>query len=145
MGERGRTRRDFRYRTREPFRKSRVGNECERMCECSQEEKKRTKSAKRASESRGIIKIGEGNVEKRWRRRLGLRTLNERGWSFKSRFFQLRRHWQNFPICQSMFNKATSTIDRVTIKALSTALPAALHPSRLSSPTPAALFFPSFV
>lgn len=63
---------------REPFRKSRVGNECECMCECSQEEKKRTKCAKRATESRGIIKIGEGNVEERsaaWRKRSRLRTL----------------------------------------------------------------------
>ena len=33
----------FQISCRELFRKSLVGNECERMCECSREEKKRTK------------------------------------------------------------------------------------------------------
>ena len=57
----------FQISCRELFRKSRVGNECERMYEFplpGGEEKNKVR-AKRETESRRIIKIGQGNVERR--------------------------------------------------------------------------------
>lgn len=121
---------------REPFRKSRVGSECERMCECSQEEKKRTKCAKRATESRGIIKIGEGNVEERiaaWRKRSRLRTLKEG-------VGRLNYDFSRYTVIGRTFRYANRCLTRpllrstalcVTIKALLTALLGVLHPSLL--------------